>query len=148
MNSLIAIYGPTAVTVAIGLCLVGLGVAMYFIGEYILPHKPYWIERKPHLPRRHLESISAWSKRHAEAMGRYSNASIAIVNCPDAVRTQFSARGFTYSLPANHPVAVARLAAEYPDGPSYAELAQMVGIKPAQSADDDADDFHPVTDIH
>ena len=79
------------------------------------------------MPRLHLESMSAWERRHCDAMRRYHDAEHAMLESPDATHRHVG-RSIVYSLPVNHPLTLRRLAALYPDGPSYEELAEIAGV--------------------
>lgn len=123
--------GTVAVVAAIGVPIASL-LAWAWLREHVLPAKPYWVGLAPNLPRRHLESLSAWAERHAAAMDRLHDAQHAMTESPDATWRRVSARGSVVSLPANHPLTLRALFARYPDGPSFEELCEIAGIEPKQ----------------
>jgi hypothetical protein len=105
-------------------------IAWAWLYEHILPRKPWWQGLEPKsLHRRHLESFSKWEKRYCDAMKEYRDSERAMMESPDAVHRQVSARGWTYSLPFNHPLCVRRLAALYPEGPPLRELEELAGVR-------------------
>jgi hypothetical protein len=79
--------------------------------------------------RRHLESLDAWDRRTDAAEQALTEAAVAFeeeARRLDRVE-QVGHTGLRCSLPGSHPLAVALVAARYPDGPSHAELLQLAG---------------------
>ena len=119
---------------AVGLPLL-FWVAFYFFMEYIAP-KHSGLAEIYNVKRRHLEGYNAWEERCVAAAEVRSRVSNAFFEESRKLGTQRStgARGMSFSLPKGHPVAVAYVAAQYPDGLPYEALCEAIGVKPLHEA--------------
>jgi hypothetical protein len=119
------------ITLLAFIAMVIIGGLMWFVREHILPCEPYKeLGAKCNVPRRHLESISSWSCRIFDAMSIRANVGMAFqMEAESNGSIVQNGRSFTYSLPKNHPLSIALLAAEYPNGPHVKELLAIIGYQ-------------------
>lgn len=116
--------------------LVGLGTVaavVLLLQEYVLPDSSQdAFAKRTNVPRRHLESRSAWTRRTVEAYRKRSAAYEQFLQAAKE-RGQYheyaSGRGYSYTLPIRDPAAVALLHARYPDGPSLDQLRALAGLE-------------------
>ena len=122
------------IALAVGLPLL-FWVAFYFFMEYIAP-KHSDLAEIYNVKRRHLEGYNAWEKRCVAAAKVCSCVSDAFFEESRKLGTQkfIGTMEITCSLPKGHPVAVAYVAAQYPDGPPYEALCEAIGVKPLHEA--------------
>jgi len=121
----------TTLAIVLTALILPANVVAWALSQYVIPasRAQSALARKYRVHRRHLESLRSWQRRTEAAMD-------ALVGASDAFTTEAQRlgrmghvpyAGVHWSLPGDHPLAVALLAARYPDGPSRDELAQIMG---------------------
>jgi hypothetical protein len=104
----------------------GVWWLVHLLAQYVLPNAAVArFAALVNVPRRHLESVTAWNARIVAAHERQERAQTEFIEVARWEST--SERGGVWLLRRNHPAAIALLHARYPDGPTLEELVQLAG---------------------
>lgn len=127
-SQLTYVLSTVVVLVTVGVCAATAWVHR-LLEQYVLPAPSGQVAHAKHyrVTRRHLESLKSWENRTGAAARALHAASDAFVAEAQKLgrMERVSRAGLKWSLPSTHPLAVALVAARYPDGPPQRELHQI-----------------------
>ena len=101
----------------------------YLLTQFVLPSGSTKSFSEIHgVHRRHFESINSWEKRIVAVHEAAGAAERAFMEESERLGTyqRINERGYIWSLPPCHPLALKVLHARHPDGPSLEELEKPV----------------------